>query len=76
MTAMSKNVYCDILNDIINKYNNTFHTTIKMKPTDVKSDSYLQYNVDSNDKNPKFKTGDNVKISKYKNKLVWRRFCC
>ena len=38
MTAMSKNVYCDILNDIINKYNNTFHTTIKMKPTDVKSD--------------------------------------
>ena len=67
---MSKNVYCDILNDIINKYNNTFHTTIKMKPTDVKSDSYLQYNVDSNDKNPKFKTGDNVKISKYKNKLV------
>ena len=70
MTAMSKNVYCDILNDIINKYNNTFHTTITMKPIDVKSDSYLQYNVDSNEKNPKFKTGDNVKISKYKNKLV------
>ena len=46
MTAISKNVYFDVLNDIINKYNNTFHRTIKMKPIDIKSDSYLQYNVD------------------------------
>ena len=46
MTAISKNVYFDVLNGIINKYNNTFHRTIKMKPIDVKSDSYLQYNVD------------------------------
>ena len=45
----------------------TFHRTIKMKPSDVKSDSYAKYNVDSNEKNPKSKVGDHVRISKYKN---------
>ena len=40
ITAVSKNIYFDVLDDIVNKYNNTFHRTIKMKPTDVKSDSY------------------------------------
>ena len=67
MTAVSKNVYFDVLDDIVNKYNNTYHKTIEMKPIDVKSDSYAEYNVDSNDKDPKFKVGDHVRISKYKN---------
>ena len=67
MTAISKNVYFDVLDDIINKYNNKVYRTIKMKPTDVTSDSYAEYNEDSNKKNPKFKVGDHVKISKYKN---------
>ena len=66
VTAISKNVYFDVLNDIVNKYNNTVHRTIKMKPIDVKDDSYAEYNEDSNNKNPKFKVGDHVRISKYK----------
>ena len=67
MTAISKNVYFDVLDDIVNKYNNTVHRTIKMKPIDVTSDSYAEYNEDSNVTKPKFKVGDHVKISKYKN---------
>ena len=50
MTAISKNVYFDVLDDIVNKYNNTVHRTIKMKPIDVTSDSYAEYNEDSNKK--------------------------
>ena len=67
MTAISKNVYFDMLDDIVNKYNNTVHRTIKMKPIDVKDDSYAEQNEDSNNKNPKFKVGDHVRISKLKN---------
>ena len=67
MTAISKNVYFDVLDDIVNKYNNTVHRTIKMKPIDVTSDSYAEYNEDSNITKPKFKVGDHVRISKYKN---------
>ena len=67
MTAVSKNVYFDVLDDIVNKYNNTVHKTIKMKPIDVTSDSYAEYNEDSNVIKPKFKIGDHVRISKYKN---------
>ena len=67
MPAVSKNVYFDVLDDIVNKYNNTVHRTIKMKPIDVTSDSYAEYNEDFNKKDPKFKVGDNVRISKYKN---------
>ena len=67
MTAISKNVYFDVLDDIVNKYNNTVHRTIKMKPIDVTSDSYAEYNEDSNEKDPKFKVGDCVRISKDKN---------
>ena len=48
MTTVSKKVYFDILNDLVEKYNNTYHRTIKIKPIDVKSDSYVEYNVDSN----------------------------
>ena len=67
MTAISKNIYFDVLDDIVNKYNNTVHKTIKMKPIDVTDDSYAEYNEDFNKKDPKFKVGDNVRISKYKN---------
>ena len=67
MTTVSKNIYFDVLDDIVNKYNNTVHRTIKMKPIDVTSDSYAEYNEDSNEKDPKFKVADCVRISKYKN---------
>ena len=60
MTAVSKNVYFDILDDIVHKYNNTFHKTIKMKPIDVNSDSYVEYNEDFNERDPKFKVGDHI----------------
>ena len=66
MTAVLKNVYFDFLEDIFGGYNNTYHRTIKMKPTDVKSDSFAEYNEESNEKDPKFKVGDYVGISKYK----------
>ena len=67
MTAVSKNIHFDVLDDIVNQYNNTVHRTIKMKPNDVTSDSYAEYNEDSNKNGPKFKAGDHVRISKYKN---------
>ena len=67
VTGISKNVYFDVLDDIVNKYNNTVHKTIKMKPIDVTSDSYAEYNEDFNKKYPKFKVGEHVRISKYKN---------
>ena len=67
MTAISKNVYFDVLNDIVNKYNNTVHKTIKMKPIDVTNNSYAEYIENSNKKDSKFKVDDRVRISKYKN---------
>ena len=67
MTAISNNVYFNVLDDIVDKYNNTVHRSIKMKPIDVTSDSYAEYNEDSNVTKPKFKVGDHVRISKYKN---------
>ena len=71
MTAVSKNVYFDVLDDIVNEYNNTVHEIIKMKPIDIKSDSYAEYKQESNEKDSEFKIGDhNVRISKYKNILL------
>ena len=67
MTSISKNVYIDKLDDIAKKYNNTYHTSIKMKPVDVKDNTYIDFKKEVNDKNPKFKVGDHVRISKYKN---------
>ena len=58
-----KNVYF-VLDDIVDNYNNTYHRTIKMKPIDAKSNSYAEYNVDSNEKDPRFQVGDHVRISK------------
>ena len=66
MTSMSKNVYIEKLDDIVNKYNNTCHRRIKMKPVDVKDNTYIDFNKEVNDKDPKFKVGDYVKLSKYK----------
>ena len=66
MTAVSKNIYFDELYDIVDKYN-TYHSTIKMKPINIKSNSYAEYNIDSNVKDTKFKIDDHVRISKYKN---------
>ena len=67
MTAVSKSAYFDVLNDIVSEYNNTYHKIIKMKPTDVRRDSFAKYNEESNEKDPKFKINDHDKISKYKN---------
>ena len=55
---------------LLKKYSHTVHRTIKMKPIDVTYDSYAEYNVDSNEKDPKFKIADHVRISKYKNILA------
>ena len=67
MTSTSRNVYIDKLDDIVTKYNNKKHKTIKMKPTDVKDNTYISTDREVNDKGPKFKVGDHVRISKYKN---------
>ena len=67
MTSVSKNVYIDKLDDIVNKYNNTYHRTIKMKPADVKDNTYIKFGNKANDKDPKFQVGDHERISKYKN---------
>ena len=65
MTAVSKNVYLDVLNDVVDKYNHTYHKTIKMKPRDIKSDFYAEHSVESNIKDPNIKVRDYETISKY-----------
>ena len=67
MTLASKNVYIDKLDDIVGEYNNTCHRTIKMKPVGVKDDTYIDFKREVNDKDPKFKVDDHVRISKYEN---------
>ena len=59
-------MYIDKLDGIVDKYNNTYHTTIKKKPIDVKDNTYINTDEEINDKGPKFKVGDHVRISKYK----------
>ena len=70
MTSISKNVYIDKLDDIVDEYNNTYHNTIEMKPIDVKDNTYINTSKEINNKDPKFKVGDYVRISKYKNILL------
>ena len=67
MTSISKNVYIDKLDDIVNEYNTAYHTTIKMKPINVKDNAYINIEKENNNKDPKFKDGDRVRMSKYKN---------
>ena len=76
MTATGKNVYYDVLDDVVSKYNNTKHSTIKMKPKDVKNDNKRVYIDEHNEKDTtkssssersRFKIGDRVRISKFKN---------
>ena len=82
ITAISKNVYFDVLDNIVNKYNNSVHRAIKMKPIDITGNFYAESNknafnkcsielhsmkLHSNKNNPKFKVGDHVRISKYRN---------
>ena len=62
--------FFDVLDDIVNKYNNVIHRTIKMKPIDVTSHSYAEQNKDPNVTKPNFKVGDHDRISKYKNIFV------
>ena len=67
MTSVSKNVYINKLVDIVNEYNNKYHRRIKMKPVDAKDNTYIDSVKAVNDKDPKFKVGGHVRISKYKN---------
>ena len=61
MTLVSKNLQIDKLDDIINKYNDGHHNTINMKPVDIKSSRYFDSSIENNDKDPKYKVGDNVR---------------
>ena len=67
VTSISENVYIDKLDDIVNEYNNTKHRTTKMKPIDVKNNTYIDFCKEVNDNDLKFKVGDHVRISKCKN---------
>ena len=67
MTRVGKNVYFNVLDNIVDKYNNTYHSSVKMKPKNVTDNSFAEYSEESNKKSPKFKVGDHVRISKYKN---------
>ena len=83
MTSISKNVFIKILCDILKKYKNAYNRTIKMKPVNVKSITYINFDKENDYKDPKFKVGDCVKISEYKkyfckrlnSKVVPRSFC-
>ena len=67
MTAISKNVYIDKLDDIVNEYNNAYHRTIKMKPVDVRDNTCIDSNKEVNDEDSEYKVDDSVRISKHKN---------
>ena len=67
VTSISKNVYIDKLDDTVHKYNNKKHRTIKMKSIDVKDNTYIDFGKEVNHNDPKFKVGDHVRLSKYKN---------
>ena len=62
MTPISKNVYIDILDDIVSEYNNSYHRTIKIKPSDIKSITYIDFDVENNDKDPKLEAADHLEI--------------
>ena len=70
MTSISKNAYIDKLDYIVNKYSNPYHSTIKMKPVNVNSNTYTDFDIENNDKDPKCKVVDHAIISKYENIFV------
>ena len=67
MTSISKNVYIDKLDDIVDEYDNTYHRAVKIKSVDSKDNTCIDFKKEVNDRDPKFKVGDHVRISKYKN---------
>ena len=67
---MSKNVYINKLDDIVGEYNNTYHRTIKMKPVDIKDNTYIDFKKKVNDKGPKFRVGDHIRFLNIKIFLV------
>ena len=67
MTSVSKNMYIDKLDEMVNKYNNTYHSSTKMKPIDVKPSTYIDFDKKNNKEGPKPKIGGHVRISKYEN---------
>ena len=73
MISISKNVCIDKSDDLVNKYNNTYHSTIKLRPGDVKSNTYIDSSKEINDEDPRFKIGDIVRISKYEN--IFAKVC-
>ena len=72
MTAISKNIYFDVLEDIVDEYNNIYYKTIKMKPIVVGDDSFGEYNEETNEKDPKFKVGD-LHLTRVKNFLLLKK---
>ena len=67
ITRIGENVYFNVINDIVKKYNGSYHSSIKKKPKDVTDSVFVEYSEESNKKDPKFKIGDHVRVSKYKN---------
>ena len=70
MSSIAKHMYIDKLSDIVNHYNNTYYSTIKMKPADAKYNTYIDFDKENNEKDPKFNVDGHVRISKYKNILA------
>ena len=64
LTSIPKNLCNDKLADIVNEYSNTFHKTIRMKPVDVNSSTYIDLGLENNEKHPKFEAADHVRIPK------------
>ena len=71
MTSISKNVYIDKLDDIVNEYNNTYHRIIKMKPIDVKDNTYIDFGQEVHDKDPRFKLGQKKFLRSKKLKMQY-----
>ena len=67
MNSISKNAYIDKLDDIVNKHNNTYHKTIKMESVDINSSTDIDFGIENHEEDRKFKVGEHVRISKYKN---------
>ena len=70
MTSISKNMYINNFDNMVNEYNNTYHSTIKLKPVNVKLSTYINFGVENNDGDTKFEVGNRVRISKDKNVLA------